>query len=227
MNEIVITGDGSHTIFHCSLNEHYHSTFGAITESKHVFIRNGLHCVSKDPVTIFEVGFGSGLNAYLAFLDARQHKRSVTYYTIEKYPLDFNVVQQLNYPSLLSAEESNKLLFYTLHETGWEKPIAVTSFFRLYKIKADLISFDPFFYFDVVFYDAFAPDKQPEMWTVEIFRRLYNRLNPGGILTTYCVKGEVKRNLKEAGFGIKKIPGPPGKREMLKAIKLPSASNMR
>jgi tRNA U34 5-methylaminomethyl-2-thiouridine-forming methyltransferase MnmC len=220
MNEVRLTGDGSTTLFSHTFSEHYHSVFGAITESKHVFIENGLQTVTKNPVSVFEIGFGTGLNAYLACLDAKQNKRTVTYYAIEKFPLENPVVESLNYPGLLATEESGKKIFNALHEAEWGKPVAVTSAFSLFKIRADLCLFHPIFNYDVIFFDAFAPDRQPEMWTTEIFRGLYNKLNPGGILTTYCVKGHVKRSMKEAGFRVEKLPGPPGKREMLRAVKV-------
>jgi tRNA U34 5-methylaminomethyl-2-thiouridine-forming methyltransferase MnmC len=221
MNEVRVTGDGSNTLFSRNYNEHYHSVFGAVTESKIVFIENGLHYLRKDPVTIFEIGFGTGLNAYLACLDAQQSKRNVTYYAIEKYPLENPVLSSLNYPRMLAGEDSDKKIFAALHDAEWEKPVALTAGFSLFKIRADLCSFHPEFRYDVVFFDAFAPDRQPEMWTADIFRRLYNNLTPGGILTTYCVKGQVKRAMKEAAFRVEKLPGPPGKREMLRALKDP------
>jgi tRNA U34 5-methylaminomethyl-2-thiouridine-forming methyltransferase MnmC len=219
MNEIIYTGDGSTTLFNRSFSEHYHSTYGAITESKHVFIENGLHYLNKDPLTVFEIGFGTGLNAYLTCLWAMQKNRSVTYYAIEKYPLENTIISLLNYPLLLDSEDPDSKIFSSLHGVEWGKPVAITSVFSLFKMKDDLIVFDPGFYYDVIFFDAFAPDRQPEMWTPEIFRRLYKKLNSGGILTTYCVKGRVKRILKEVGFILEKLPGPPGKREMLRALK--------
>jgi len=219
MNEIRLTGDGSTTLFSRSFCEHYHSIFGAVTESKMVFIENGLHYLRKDPVTVFEVGFGTGLNAYLTCLDARQNGRTVIYYAIEKFPPESQVISSLNYPGLLANDDAEKKIFALLHETDRGKPVAITPWFSLYKINADMVSFDPDFYYDVIYFDAFAPDRQPEMWTADIFRRLHNRLNPGGILATYCVKGKVKRILKEIGFRIEKLPGPPGKREMLRAVK--------
>jgi tRNA U34 5-methylaminomethyl-2-thiouridine-forming methyltransferase MnmC len=220
MNEVKVTGDGSTTIFNSDFNEHYHSTFGAITESKHVFIEHGFHFLTKDPVTVFEVGYGTGLNAYLTCLDAKHNKRSVTYYAIEKFPLEKPILSALNFPGLLVTEEADKRIFTLLHEAEWEKTVVITGTFTLFKIKADLYTFHPGFIADVIFFDAFAPDRQPEMWTSEIFRVLYDTLNPGGILTTYCVKGQVKRSMKEAGFRVEKLPGPPGKREMLRAVKV-------
>jgi len=219
MNEVRVTGDGSTTLFNSDFNEHYHSTFGAITESKHVFIENGLQALRNDPVTVFEIGFGTGLNAYLACLNAKHNKRSVTYYAIEKFPLEKPILSSLNYPALLATEEADHQIFTALHEAEWEKPVAITGTFTLFKIRADLCSFHPQFHYNVVFFDAFAPDRQPEMWTSEIFRVLFDNLSPGGLLTTYCVKGQVKRSMKEAGFSVEKLPGPPGKREMLRAAK--------
>jgi tRNA U34 5-methylaminomethyl-2-thiouridine-forming methyltransferase MnmC len=221
MNEVWITGDGSTTLFSHFFAEHYHSVFGAITESKLVFVENGLEYVRKDPVTVLEIGFGTGLNAYMTCLNAKQNNRIITYYSIEKYPLEEPVISSLNYPGLLASEESDKMLFTALHEAEWGKPVAIISSFHLFKIRADLCSFHPGFHYDVIFFDAFAPGRQPEMWTTEIFRRLYHSLTTGGILTPYCVKGQVKRALKEAGFRVEKLPGPPGKREMLRAIKDP------
>jgi tRNA U34 5-methylaminomethyl-2-thiouridine-forming methyltransferase MnmC len=219
MNEVRVTGDGSTTLFSRHFGEHYHSVFGAITESEIVFIRNGLLHLTKDPLIVFEIGFGTGLNAYLACLSAKQHKRAICYYAIEKYPLDYTILSSLNYTKILDAGEEGEDIFSLLHKAEWETPVAITSAFTLCKMKADMGSFDPGFNYDVIFFDAFAPDKQPEMWSREIFRRLYDRLNPGGILTTYCVKGQVKRMLKEAGFTIEKLPGPPGKREIMRAVK--------
>ena len=219
MNEVRVTGDGSTTLFSHTFGEHYHSVFGALTESKTVFIENGLQFLHKDPVTVFEIGLGTGLNAYLTCLNAQHNKRSVSYYAIEKFPLEIPVLSLLNYQVLLATEEADKRIFSAMHEAEWGKPVDITSSFSLFKIRADLCSFHPEFNYDVVYFDAFAPDRQPEMWTKEIFRDLYHMLNPGGILTTYCVKGDIKRNLKEAGFRIEKLPGPPGKREMLRASK--------
>lgn len=219
MNEVRVTGDGSTTLFSQYFSETYHSVFGAVTESKVVFIENGLQAFHNNPVSVFEIGFGTGLNAYLACLDAKQNKRNVTYYAIEKFPLEKPILSSMNYPALLATEEADKMIFNTLHEAEWEKPVAITGTFTLFKIRADLCTFHPGFSADVIFFDAFAPDHQPEMWTAEIFRILYDTLSPGGILATYCVKGQVKRSMKEAGFRLEKLPGPPGKREMLRALK--------
>ena len=218
--ELVITGDGSHTLYIPELNEHYHSTFGAVTESMHVFIKAGLGFLSnKRQVTVFEVGFGTGLNALLTCMAAIEQKSSFTYYAIEKNPLDIEVAGKLNYTPILSHRLNSQTLFLAIHQAPWNKTSIINPYFQLHKIHGSLIGFLPDFTYDVIFFDAFSPEKQPEMWTPEIFKKLYLNLNPGGVLTTYCVKGAVKRMLKDAGFVIEKLPGPPGKREMLRGVK--------
>jgi tRNA U34 5-methylaminomethyl-2-thiouridine-forming methyltransferase MnmC len=219
MNEIRITGDGSVTLFDPALNEHFHSTFGAITESKHVFIDNGLHATSKDNLAIFEIGFGTGLNAFMTILDTLHHHRNITYYAIEKFPVPDDILPALNYCELLAPNPTGKDIFSRLHKAPWGVMTAITPGFHIFRIAADMRSFLPDFRYDLIYYDAFAPEKQPELWTTEIFSRLYEKLNTEGILTTYCVKGDVKRMLKKTGFAIEKLPGPPGKREMLRATK--------
>jgi tRNA U34 5-methylaminomethyl-2-thiouridine-forming methyltransferase MnmC len=192
---------------------------GAITESKHVFIKNGLHFSKKHPVIVFEIGFGTGLNAFLTCLEAMKNKSPVIYYAIEKYPLETCDILLLNYAGIIASGKQDKDIFGQLHAAPWGKLITINSDFSIYKIKGDLLLYEPDFVFDLIYFDAFAPEKQPEMWTSEIFSRLFNRLNEGGILVTYCVKGDVKRTLKETGFKIEKLPGPPGKREVLRAVK--------
>ncbi|MBL7137887.1 MAG: tRNA (5-methylaminomethyl-2-thiouridine)(34)-methyltransferase MnmD [Bacteroidales bacterium] len=219
--EIKRTLDGSDTLFVPAIKEHYHSIFGAVQESRHVFIEQGLLAVSEDidPVSVFEVGFGTGLNALLTDLTAKSHRREVRYTTIELYPLDRTVWGTLNYPAYLpetdAAERFNKI-----HEAPWEVPQQMNQGFHLTKIQADLRQYTPpDSAFDVVFFDAFAPGVQPDLWTKEIFERMYRMLHPGGLLVTYSCQGEVKRNLRYAGFSIEKLPGPPGKREILRAGK--------
>ena len=219
--EIIKTRDGSDTLFVPALNEHYHSTFGAVQESKHVFIEHGFLAVdgSIDPVSIFEVGFGTGLNALLTFFTTKARRHEVHYTTIDLYPLENNVWEDLNYPSFLQEQDAREQ-FTKIHEVPWEVPQQFNREFLLTKIKVDLRLYTPpDSVFDVVFFDAFAPDVQPDLWTKEIFEKMYGMLHPGGLLVTYSCKGEVKRNLRDAGFSIEKIPGPPGKREILRARK--------
>ena len=218
--QLVITGDGSHTLYVPQLDEHYHSTFGALTESMHVFIRAGLeYFTGMNKITVLEIGFGTGLNAFLACLAAIDRGIMLEYYTIEKYPIGADLVDQLNYTSLISPRKNAVDLFTGIHRAPWNKMSAIHPCFNLYKIQADLVEFRPDFNYDLIFFDAFAPEKQPEMWSAEIFKRLYCNLTQGGIITTYCVKGEVKRKLISAGFIIEKLAGPPGKREILRGTK--------
>jgi tRNA U34 5-methylaminomethyl-2-thiouridine-forming methyltransferase MnmC len=220
MNEIKLTEDGSSTLYVPDLDEHYHSIFGAITESRHVFIQHGLHCMARDPVIIFEVGFGTGLNALLACLHAQRYNRTVLYYAIEKYPLEDSVIALLNYSGQTAEKDSAGPVFSLLHKAEWNVRTIITPGFTLFKIKEDLTNYVPFFRYDLIFFDAFAPEKQPEMWTKKIFENLYLPLNPGGFLVTYCAKGQIKRLLKETGFRVEILAGPPGKRHMIRATKL-------
>ncbi len=218
--ELVITKDGSHTLFVPDLNEHYHSIFGAIQESRHVFIREGLNNFNRKSISIFEIGLGTGLNAMLTLLEAVRNNFRIEYFAIEKYPLDIETVYKLNYPELLKLNEKQKELFYTIHKAEWEKEITLSKNFRLTKIKNDITEFTIPFLYDIVYFDAFAPGKQPEMWSIEVFQKIYSNLNRGGILTTYCSRGGVKRTLMSIGYQVESIPGPRGKREITRAHKL-------
>ncbi len=214
MYEIIHTNDHSHTIYVPELDEHYHSVNGAIQESRHVYIEAGLNQCYQNPVFVLEIGFGTGLNALLSAMEAEKRNIRIKYFSIEKYPLPESVTAKLNYISL------NKLLFSKIHAATWNQKADITSFFSLHKIEADLHNFPFPEQYDVVFYDAFGPDKQPDVWSQEIFDRIFSGMNPEGILTTYCAKGEVRRMLQRAGFTVERIPGPPGKREMLRGRKL-------
>ncbi len=219
--EIKRTLDGSDTLFVPEMNEHYHSMFGAVQESRHVFIDQGLMAVDvgTDPVSVFEVGFGTGLNALLTALTAKAQRREVRYTSIELHPLETNVLKRLNYNSCLMEPDAGEE-FVKIHETPWEKASQVNPYFTLTKFKADVRLFDPSgLAFDVVYFDAFAPEVQPDLWTVTIFEKMYQLILHGGLLITYSCKGIVKRNLREAGFSIKRLQGPPGKWEMLRAQK--------
>lgn len=216
---IEITADGSHTLFLPELEEHYHSVNGAIQESKHVFIDAGLHHCEKDVIHIFEVGFGTGLNAFLSLMDS-DNGRKIFYTAIEAYPLPFSLIEQLNYAQKYSRED--QLLFYKLHEAEWGKEQEITSNFFLTKIETDLIQFNfsDVASADLIYFDAFAPDKQSEMWSQPIFNNIYSITNEQGILVTYCAKGAVRRMMQQSGYKTERLPGPPGKREMLRATKL-------
>ncbi|MBC8315027.1 MAG: tRNA (5-methylaminomethyl-2-thiouridine)(34)-methyltransferase MnmD [Bacteroidetes bacterium] len=219
--KIVQTADGSDTLFLPELNEHYHSTFGAIHESRYIFIEHAFKAIEPDkvPVFIFEVGFGTGLNALLTDLTAKALRREVRYTAIEKYPLEKEVWGQLNYPQLAQKQDSSKE-FRKIHESPWGVPAEIDDGFILTKIRADILK--PIQLkedFNIIYFDAFGPDVQPDLWSEEIFQNMNRLLEPGGIFITYSCKGEVKRNLKAAGFEIEKLPGPPGKREILRARK--------
>ena len=215
--ELQETADGSHTLFIPEMDEHYHSVNGAVQESRHVFIKAGLHHQAKRDITVFEVGFGTGLNAFLTLLEAEEDSRAVDYYTVELYPLEPELVWALNYGEVVSP--GKKGLFDALHAAAWDEAVKVTDHFTLHKIQGDNNSCGLPEGIDLVYFDAFAPDKQPEMWSQEIFDRLYAHMAEGGILTTYCAKGVVRRMMQKAGYSVERIPGPPGKREILRAMK--------
>ncbi|WP_347157388.1 tRNA (5-methylaminomethyl-2-thiouridine)(34)-methyltransferase MnmD [Pontibacter chitinilyticus] len=219
--EIRQTKDGSNTLFVPELNEHYHSVHGALQESQHVFIKYGLEHVlqTKKDVKILEVGFGTGLNAILTFPFAQAKQAFIQYDTLEKYPLAADVVEQLHYERIILNPELYEV-FLQMHQATWNKPVDLIPYFTLQKIHETLEEFiAPDQYYDLVYFDAFAPDKQPELWAAAIFDKLYKALRPGGVLVTYCAKGSFKRSLKAAGFTVEALPGPPGKREMTRGLK--------
>lgn len=215
--KLVTTADGSTTIYVPELDEHYHSTFGAITESRHIFINMGLLSVNKPDIVVFEVGFGSGLNALLTCMEAMQRNLSVLYYGIENFPLDTKLTEGLNYSAMLGEDEAG--LFSAIHAAGWNRTVDLCQNFSIHKIQRDITTYKPEFDFDVIYYDAFAPGKQKEVWSAEIFRTLFECLNRGGAIVTYCAQGEVRRKMALAGFEMERLPGPPGKREMLRGWK--------
>jgi tRNA U34 5-methylaminomethyl-2-thiouridine-forming methyltransferase MnmC len=212
--QIEKTLDGSHTFFVPELKEHYHSTNGALTESQHVFIKNGLEEIPKKKVSILEIGFGTGLNAILSFLFAQKEKISIDYHAIELYPIPKDKIDELNFASLTAIDQT---IIESFHASVWDSEINITPFFTLHKINGDLTKTSFVNKFDLIYFDAFAPDKQPEMWTENIFAHLFDRTNENGILTTYCAKGVVRRLLQSVGYKTERLPGPPGKREMLRA----------
>ena len=216
------TADGSHTLFVPELNEHYHSTNGAIQESEMVFIHNGLHfmpaCLKE--INLLEVGFGTGLNALLTVLEAKHHRRKINYVAIEPNPVDQDLLEKLNYASLIGGTEAVGY-FKKLHEAGWVYPAFLSDYFIISKIQAcldDITLRDE--QFNLVYFDAFGPDVQPELWTESVFVQLFKCLKPDGVLVTYSCKGSVKRAMKAAGFTIEKLPGPTGKREVIRAVKV-------
>ena len=216
-NKLVITNDGSHSIFNPEINECYHSKHGAIVEAEHVFIRNGFSTVNKPYLNILEIGFGTGLNTLLTSQKAIQKEITVDYQTIELYPVIEDNYSKLNFTDLIGIEQ-NELL--KLHTTQWEKKCKINEFFSLTKFKTDLENYTSESKFDIIYFDAFSPEKQPELWTNTIFMKMHNYLKEDGFLVTYCAKGIVKRTMKSVGFKIIVLDGPPGKRQMTKANKL-------
>lgn len=218
MPEIITTEDGSHTIFVPELGEHYHSVHGAIQESEHIFIGCGLRTCNADPLRILEAGFGTGLNAFMTAIEASIQKKKIFYTAIEKYPLSGSVTGRLNYKEFFPAEYA--YLFDMIHSARWGYSESITDFFTLNKIECDLSEYETDERFDLIYFDAFGPDKQPEMWTGDIFRKISEMSVRDGILITYSSKGSVKRSLKGAGFDVALLPGPPGKRHILRAVKI-------
>jgi tRNA U34 5-methylaminomethyl-2-thiouridine-forming methyltransferase MnmC len=217
--ELIITEDGSHTIYLPEMDEHYHSFHGAIQESVHIYIEQGLLQTDKPELSILEIGLGTGLNAYLTYCYAKRKNLKINYFSIEKYPLKEPEYSKLNYPENIFPEHSQ--VFFEIHKADWNIPVTLSDNFSLHKIEADLLnySFGQVPKFDLVYYDAFAPGKQPEMWSEEILNKVSNTVCIDGILITYCAKGLVRRLLNSAGFNMERIPGPPGKKEILRGKK--------
>lgn len=223
MPKIQITEDGSHTLFSEIAGQTYHSSHGAIQESRHIFISQ-LSTLNPQ-LSILEIGFGTGLNAVLVAEWACENGVRVEYTTIELYPLEEDVYSELNYGQLLGCEE----LFLQLHETEWDAGLQrVNENFAIRKCKSDIVEelsneecgMRNEELYDVVFFDAFSPDAQPELWTEEVFRNVYKLMKEGGVMTTYCAKGDVRRAMLKAGFKVEKLQGPPGKRHILRATKI-------
>ena len=215
--KLLVTEDGSHSIYVEGLDEHYHSIHGALQESQHVFIKNGLNCCDKKSLSILEIGFGTGLNALLTMLEAQKNGLNISYQTLEKYPLQANEYFGLNFEKSLDLQ--NGLCLQELHNCVWENDIQITQNFTLHKTQTDLKQWLPNKMYDLIYFDAFAPEKQPNLWSEAIFKKLFDAMNPFGILSTYCAKGQVRRNMIAAGFSVARVPGPPGKREMMVARK--------
>jgi len=222
--EIIVTTDGSHSIALPEMGVTYHSSHGAIQESMHVFIEAGLrYCsVKKEQpgdISIFEMGFGTGLNALLSLAEAEKNRQPIFYETIEPYPLEAPLFTSLNYCNQLQRPDLQRL-FNLLHECEWNTVVTITPYFNFKKKQTSLESFSTTQPFNLVYFDAFAPEKQPGLWTAEIFKKLHASMKTNAVLTTYCSKSIVRRAMAEAGFRVEKIPGPPHKREMVRAVKL-------
>ncbi len=218
---VILTKDGSHTISIPEMNVTYHSHHGAIQESLHVFIKAGLlvsDAFGASDTSILEMGFGTGLNALLTLIEAERLKRQIHYTAIELFPLQYEEITALNYCDQLYRKDLIPI-FEKLHQCEWEKDITITPHFTLHKKKESLLQFNTSKLQNIIYFDAFAPSAQPKLWTPSIFEKLYSMLLTKGILVTYCSKGDVRRAMQSAGFIVEKLPGPPGKREMVRATK--------
>jgi tRNA U34 5-methylaminomethyl-2-thiouridine-forming methyltransferase MnmC len=212
-----ITGDGSHTIYAVGLNEPYHSNHGAIQESMHVFIKQGLLTLNESSVRILEIGFGTGLNAILSLKEAHRLKLNIYYHAVEKYPLKKSEYSMLNYEKLIDALPEGT--WRQIHACPWYEPVQITEHFTLYKEEADFRAMNPPAHINLVYFDAFSPDKQPDLWSTEVLGTIAQATDPGALLVTYSAKGMVRRTMESCGFEVMKVAGPPGKREMIRAVK--------
>jgi tRNA U34 5-methylaminomethyl-2-thiouridine-forming methyltransferase MnmC len=215
------TADGSPTIFVPELDEHYHSVNGALQESQHVYIQAGFNQCRKPEVRVLEFGFGTGLNALLTASEAEKSGVKVIYTGLEKYPLSQDILEKLHYQGI------DDVLFKKIHSAEWGTVTQINTCFYLCKMQTDFMDFDFPDLYDVIYYDAFAPDKQPEVWAQTLFDKVFAAMNPAGIFTTYCAKGEIRRMLQRAGFLVERIPGPAGKREMLRGKTLPEVDSQQ
>ncbi len=229
--EIRLTEDGSHTLHVPGIDECYHSTHGAIQESMHVFIDDGLKefllteerngrsegAFDKSIINILEIGFGTGLNAFLTLMEAEVLRRRIHYTALELYPLAMDNALLLNYSEMTGGDRH---LFESIHQAPWDEATEITSFFTIQKVNVDFTSYKLPGVYDVIYFDAFSPEKQPEMWSEERFLAVYEHSAKEAVLTTYCAKGVVRRAMQSAGFIVERLPGPPGKREILRGRKL-------
>lgn len=222
--EIIITSDGSTTIHLPDWDEQYHSKHGAIQEAKHVFIKHGLNHFchsdefaehSRSEVSILEIGFGTGLNCFITFLET---DKSINYVGVEAYPVSEEEIKKLNYVAELNAEK-HQTIFDAIHSISWEEKHQILKDFSLTKRKQFFSEIEDKNSFDIIYFDAFGARVQPELWTEAIFKKMYNALKLNGILVTYSAKGSVRRALQSVGFTVERLEGPPGKREMLRGIK--------
>lgn len=216
--KIILTQDGSSTLEIEAWGEHYHSVRGAIQEAYHVFIQNGLSLFPKREVNILEIGLGTGLNAFITFLEHKHLEQIIHYEGIEAYPLTLEEVAQLNYTSQLGVTDQEST-FQLIHQSPWEETIKISESFSLKKRKAFFEDITDIERFDLIYFDAFGARVQPELWTSFIFDKMYKSLIKNGILVTYASKGSARRAMLEVGFSVEKLPGAMGKREMLRALK--------
>ncbi|MBA0884088.1 tRNA (5-methylaminomethyl-2-thiouridine)(34)-methyltransferase MnmD [Flavobacterium undicola] len=216
--EIIQTQDGSTTIHLEEWNESYHSKHGAIQEAKHVFIKNGLSLFKDKTLSILEIGFGTGLNAFISFLEAQTMGQTINYVGVEAYPVAAEEILSMNYVDELNAQHQ-LAVFEQMHQSNWGEKIELSDRFSLTKRKQFFQDIDDVVQFDLIYFDAFGYRVQPELWSTEIFKKMYDALKENGVLVTYAARGVVKRSMIEVGFRVEKLEGPPGKREMFRAFK--------
>ncbi|HLW29525.1 MAG TPA: tRNA (5-methylaminomethyl-2-thiouridine)(34)-methyltransferase MnmD [Brumimicrobium sp.] len=217
--EIIETKDGSKTIYIPGIYENYHSTHGALQEAMHVFIKSGLDEIKLDELNVLEIGFGTGLNAIITLIAGQNDKKTIYYTGLEAFPVTQEEIKLLKYDELEDiASYSDE--FQKLHTTKWNEPVKINEQFTLTKVEQKMEDFTPTEgHFDLIYFDAFGPRAQPFMWTDEVLSKMYDALSTNGVFVTYCAKGDVRRSLISLGFEVEKIPGPPGKREMLRGIR--------
>ncbi|WP_111706391.1 tRNA (5-methylaminomethyl-2-thiouridine)(34)-methyltransferase MnmD [Lutibacter citreus] len=217
--KIIITSDGSSTIHLPEWNEQYHSIHGAIQEAKHVFIKSGLHLFSEQNIKILEIGFGTGLNSFITFLEAPKLNLTINYVGVEAYPVLFDEINKLNYVEELKAQNFESV-FNEMHKQEWELEKMISTEFSLTKRKQFFNKINDLDTFNLIYFDAFGARVQPDLWTEDIFKIMYDALKVNGVLVTYSAKGSVRRAMQAVGFKVERLPGPPGKREMLRAVKI-------
>lgn len=216
--EIIITSDGSSTIHLPDWNEQYHSKNGSINETYHVFINSGLKQVKTEEVSILEIGFGTGLNCFITYLAS---KRKIDYVGVEAYPVTAEEVKKMNFISVLEAEKESDM-FDKIHDVSWDEKHQISDRFSLLKRKQFFEDIEDKDVFNLIYFDAFGARVQPQLWTEEIFKKMFDALKVDGVLVTYSAKGSVRRAMQAVGFMVERLPGPPGKREMLRATKIKS-----
>ena len=216
--KIIQTLDGSTTIQLQEWDECYHSKHGAIQEAQHVFIKNGLSLFQNKHVSILEIGFGTGLNCFITYLESKKMNQVIDYVGVEAYPVSSDEVQSMNYIQELNAQ-TEKIAFETIHSCNWEEKYRISTTFTLTKRKQFFETIRDIECYDLIYFDAFGYRVQPELWSTSIFKSMYKALKNNGVLVTYAARGVVKRSMQEVGFLVEKLEGPPGKREMFRALK--------
>lgn len=216
--EIIITSDGSTTIHLPEWNEQYHSKHGAIQEAYHVFIKQGLQAMNSDKIDILEIGFGTGLNCFITYLEAQKSKLTIDYVGVEAYPVKQEEIDKLNYCEALNANE-HEGVFSKLHKLPWNTKCTINETFSITKRKDFFRNIEDNNAFDLIYFDAFGARVQPELWTISMFQKMKDALKENGVLVTYSAKGSVRRAMQEVGLKVERLSGPPGKREMLRARK--------